>query len=227
MTTIIAQMNKPITTMWQDFETVSDQLVHAEILSDDEIQECLYRASEDEWIQIYKNRFAFANNIRYVIESIDLLRETKPVGKLSFRAMSDDEWAKRNDSEEMQARKEQAEAFMKAWELEQQRIRDDLRTSIDKDINMNTTLVNTIKDKLSQHVTLKSRAYVPRHKKADDPTKARLEKELLQAENELEFLKHKVVTTNFYSLAARKHAFQKEWVSLMQKKAAGITDLQM
>jgi hypothetical protein len=88
-----------IVKMWQDFETVSDQMVHAEILSDDEIQECLYRASQEEWVQIYKNRFGFANNVRYVIESIELLRERKPVGKLRFRAMTDDEWVKRNNDQ--------------------------------------------------------------------------------------------------------------------------------
>jgi hypothetical protein len=214
-----------IVKMWQDFETVSDQMVHAEILSDDEIQECLYRASEEEWVQIYKNRFGFANNVRYVIESIELLRERRPVGKLRFRAMTDDEWVKRNNAEELELQKEQAQAFMQAWEQEQQRIRADLRSSIDKDIQLYTGIVKTAKDKLSNHTALKSRMYVPRHKKADDPIKAKLEKELAQAENELEFLKQKVVTTNFYSLAARKHAFEKEWVSLMQKKAAGLIDV--
>ena len=214
-----------IVKMWQDFETVSDQMVHAEILSDDEIQECLYRASEEEWTQIFKNRFAFANNVRYVIESIELLRERKPVGKLRFRAMTDDEWVKRNNAEELELQKEQAQAFVEAWDLEQQRIRVDLRSSIDKDIQLYTGIVKSAKDKLNNHTALKSRTYVPRHKKADDPIKAKLEKELAQAENELEFLNQKVVTTNFYSLAARKHAFQKEWMSLMQKKAAGLVDV--
>jgi hypothetical protein len=214
-----------IVKMWQDFETVSDQMVHAEMLSDDEIQECLYRASEEEWTQIYKNRFGFANNVRYVIESIELLRERRPVGKMRFRAMTDDEWVKRNNAEELELQKEQAQAFMEAWEQEQQRIRVDLISIIDKDIQLYTGIVKTAKDKLNNHTALKSRMYVPRHKKADDPIKAKLEKELAQAENELEFLKQKVVTTNFYSLAARKHAFEKEWVSLMQKKAAGLVDV--
>ena len=81
-------MNTPIIAMWQDY-AVSDQLAHAEIMSDEEIQECLYRADNEEWVQIYKNRFSFPNNARYVIESIDLFRESKPEGKIRLRAMTD------------------------------------------------------------------------------------------------------------------------------------------
>jgi hypothetical protein len=58
-----------------------------------------------------------------------------------------------------------------------------------------------------------------------DPTQARLEKEVANAENELENLQQQIVSTNFYSLAARKHAFQKEWMSLMQAKAACTINL--
>lgn len=210
---------------WQDYN-VNDQLVNSEILSDEDIQECLYKATEDEWVQIYKNRFAFPINVRYVIESIDLLREKKPFGKLKFRAMTDEEWATRNNAEEMELRKEQAEAFAVAWEGEQQRIREGLLASIDNDIKLYTGIVKTSKEKLKTYLASKTRRYVPPGRKSvGDTVQEKLEKELAAAENELEHLQQKVVSTNFYSLAARKNAFQKEWVSLMQKKAASLIDL--
>ena len=210
---------------WQDYN-VNDQLVNSEILSDEDIQECLYKATEDEWVQIYKNRFAFPINVRYVIESIDLLREKKPFGKLKFRAMTDEEWATRNNAEEMELRKEQAEAFAVAWEGEQERIREGLLASIDNDIKLYTGIVKTSKEKLKTYLASKTRRYVPPGRKSvGDTVQEKLEKELAAAENELEHLQQKVVSTNFYSLAARKNAFQKEWVSLMQKKAASLIDL--
>lgn len=222
---IIEQMNVQPVLKWQDYN-VNDQLVNSEILSDDEIQECLYRASEDEWVQIYKNRFAFPNNVRYIIESIDLFRERKPVGKLQLRAMNEDEWAKRNNAEELQTRRKQAEAFAAAWEIEQERVRDELREGIDKDIELYIGIVKTSKEKLEKYVANKGRSYVPpSRKKTLDPTQARLEKEVEQAENELENLQQKIVSTNFYSLAARKHAFQKEWLSIMQTKTIDSTNL--
>ena len=210
---------------WQDYN-VNDQLVNSEILSDEDIQECLYKATEDEWVEIYKNRFAFPINVRYVIESIDLLRERRPVGKLKFRAMTDEEWATRNNVEEMELRKEQDEAFAVAWEGEQERIREGLLASIDNDIKLYTGIVKTSKEKLKTYLASKSRRYTPPGRRANvDTVQEKLEKELAAAENELEHLQQKVVSTNFYSLAARKNAFQKEWVSLMQKKAASLIDV--
>jgi hypothetical protein len=217
--------NDEIVLKWEDY-TVNDQLVNSEILSDEDIQECLYRATEDEWIQIYKNRFAFPNNVRYIIESIDLLREKKPFGKLKFRAMTESEWAMRNNAEETELRKEQDEAFALAWEEEQERIRDGLVAGIDNDIKLYTSIVKTSKEKLKNYLTSKTKRYVPPGRKSvGDSVQEKLENELAAAENELEHLQHKVVSTNFYSLAARKNAFQKEWMSLMQKKAAGLIDL--
>jgi predicted GIY-YIG superfamily endonuclease len=217
--------NDEIVLKWEDY-SVNEQMVNSEILSDEDIQECLYRATEDEWIQIYKNRFAFPNNVRYVVESIDLLRERRPVGKLQFRAMTESEWAMRNNAEETELRKEQAKAFAEAWEIEQQRIHDGLLAGIDKDIKLYIGIVSTAKERLNHHLSLKVRRYTPPSRRGNvDSVQEKLEKELAAAENELEHLQQKVVSSNFYSLAARKNAFQKEWMSLMQKKAASLIDL--
>lgn len=222
---IIDQMNVQSVLKWEDYN-VNDQLVNSEILSDDEIQECLYRASNEEWIQIYKNRFGFPINVRHIIESIELFRERKPVGKLRLRAMNDDEWVKRNNAEELVEQRKQAEAFTEAWGIEQERVRAELRVGIEKDIQIYIGIVKSSKDKLKQYIANKGRTYVPpSRKKTLDPTQLRLENEVASAENELENLQQKVVSTSFYSLAARKHAFQKEWLSLMQTKTPGSIEV--